>query len=56
MFEIIKTFITRPVCSLVDFQTAVDYAKKNVDTNNDGSVSIYEMIRAIVKYLILNKW
>ena len=56
MFEIIKAWITKPICSIQDFQKAVDYAKENVDANLDGSISVYEMIRAIVKYFILNRW
>lgn len=56
MFEIIKVWVTRPLCSVQDFQDAVDYAKENVDVNRDGSVSIYEMFRAIIKYIIFNKW
>ena len=56
MFEIIKTFLIKPVCSLSDFNEAVDYAKENIDMNYDGSISIYEMIRAICKYILLRKW
>lgn len=56
MLEIVRVWFTRPLCSVQDFQKAVDYAKENTDMNNDGSVSVYEMLRAIIKYIILNKW
>lgn len=52
----LKVIFTKEVCTVAEFQYACDYAKRVVDVDGNGKVSVWEMFSTILRYIIARKF